>query len=206
MKKFLIILFVFSFVIMKIYANNTLPLVGKKIVIDPGHGGLDPGVVIDNLYEKDLNLDISLKLKTHLESLGASIIMTREGDYDLAKPNAIYRKKSDFNNRIDLINNSSSDAYISIHMNYLNDKSYFGPQVFYTKNNLNFAKVMQDNINQDREIKKVNTYMYDYLKIPGILIECGFLSNEEEKHLLQDYNYQDQLIQKIGNGLIEYYS
>ena len=109
----------------------SLPLIGKVIVLDSGHGGLDPGTMYKNIYEKDINLAIVLELEKELSRLGASVILTRSGDYDLSKPNAYMRKKSDFDNRIKIINESKANYYFSIHLNYLEDSSYFGPQVFY---------------------------------------------------------------------------
>ena len=161
-----------------------LPLEGKTIVLDAGHGGLDPGTMYQNIYEKDINLAIVLALENELKELGAKVILTRSGDYDLAKPKAKWRKKSDFDNRINLINNSNADLYLSIHLNYLENKKYYGPQVFYNEKeaiNKDIALKLQEFLNQelktDREVKLIpnRTYMYDKLTIPGVLIECGFL-------------------------------
>ena len=99
--------------------NALMPLSGKIIIIDPGHGGKDPGTISDSTYEKDINLEISKALEIELSKTGATVIMTRDGDYDLSEPNARWRKKSDFDNRIKLINNSKANLYLSIHLNYL---------------------------------------------------------------------------------------
>jgi len=96
-----------------------LPLSGKVIIVDAGHGGVDPGTTKDNIYEKDINLAISKYLELELSKSGASVILTRDGDYDLSYPDARWRKKSDFDNRINLINNSKANLYLSIHLNYL---------------------------------------------------------------------------------------
>ena len=143
MKKYIhysLIIFIISiFLLSSVFGKDNLFLVGRIIVIDPGHGFLDPGTSYENIYEKDINLNISLYLKEKLESNGATVYMTRDGDYDLSTPNAIYRKKSDFDNRINLINNSKADIYLSIHLNYLSDFKYYGPQVFYNGKNIYFA-------------------------------------------------------------------
>lgn len=186
-------------------------LVGKTIVIDPGHGNKDPGTTYGEIYEKNINLEISLKLKEVLEKSGAKVIMTRDGDYDLAYPNASYRKKSDFDNRIKLINESSADLYISIHLNYLTDTSYFGPQVFYDKDNEKLANILQQELNKkiksNRKIKKIpsKTYMYDKLNIPGVLIECGFLSNTVEREKLLNSEYQKNIAISIKNAIEKYF-
>lgn len=192
--------------------NAMLPLSGKVIIVDIGHGGKDAGCVVDNVNEKDINLAIGKYLELELVKVGASVILTRDGDYDLSSPNAYYRKKSDFDNRINLINNSNGDMYVSIHLNYLSDSRYDGAQVFYNnEENKNIAKVMQnvlnEELNNDREIKKIptKTYMYDKLSIPGVLIECGFLSNNEERNKLVTHEYQERIAQVIVKGIIAYY-
>lgn len=177
------------------------------VILDPGHGGVDPGTVIDNIKEKDINLKIALKVKEKLEQKNITVLLTRDGDYDLASPEVNRRKKSDFDHRIRRINESGANYYISIHLNYLENKSYFGPQVFYTKENKDLAIQMQNDFNKtlnvNREAKKIpNTiYMYSKLKVPGVLIECGFLSNDEERKKLLDDNYIDNLASIIANNL-----
>lgn len=216
MKKYLILSMLF-FLISVIFCSSVsskdnLYLLGKYIVIDPGHGYLDPGTIYEDIYEKDINLKISLYLKKILENYGAITLMTRDGDYDLSTPNALYRKKSDFDNRIDLINNSEADLYISIHLNYLNDTKYYGPQVFYLNKNIYLANIMQNTLNKSlngtRKIKKIpsDTYMYSKLKISGILIECGFLSNANERNKLITDKYQQKVAFEIANGIVKYYN
>ena len=184
-----------------------LPLIDKVIVIDPGHGSIDPGTSYQNICEKDINLNISKKIKKQLEKFGAKVILTRNDDYDLSSPNAYFRKKSDFDNRIYLINESNTDLYISIHLNYLLDSRYKGPQVFYDQENAGIANTIQKQLNKDlngkRKIKKIpdNTYMYSRLKVPGVLIECGFLSNSEERSLLVTDKYQQTIAESITNGI-----
>ena len=166
--------------------------------------------MVGDIYEKDLNLKISLKLRDKLKENGAQVILTRDGDYDLGTPNANRRKKSDFDHRIKIINNSNANYYLSIHLNYLNDSSYYGPQVFYNEeNSLNkeIALKVQDylnaNLQSNREIKKIpnSTYMYSRLKIPGILIECGFLSNANERQKLLSEEYLDKFSEILTNIL-----
>lgn len=206
---FLISLFFIS--LLSVRANVKKPLSGKKIIIDAGHGGIDPGTVVDDIYEKDVNLQISIYLKDTLEKKGAKVLMTRDGDYDLASPNAFYRKKSDFDNRISLINNSNADMFLSIHLNYLSDFTYGGPQVFHLDNNI-LAQSIQNSLNNElkgnRNIKLIpsDTYMYKRIKITGVLIECGFLSNETDRSNLIDKKYQIKVANSISNGIINYFT
>ena len=102
--------------------------------------------------------------------------------------------------------------YLSIHLNYLNNPSYSGPQVFYSNEaNKEIALVIQETMNKElnheREVKKIpsRTYMYDKLTIPGVLIECGFLSNASEKNKLQNSEYQQKIADTIKNAIINYY-
>jgi N-acetylmuramoyl-L-alanine amidase len=210
------ILILFLLLISAIFINNEvkamLPLSGKIIVVDVGHGGADPGTISNDIYESNINLAISKFLELELTKVGATVILTRDGNYDLSSPNARWRKKSDFDNRIKLINNSGANMYLSIHLNYLTDSKYSGAQVFYNnEENKEIAMVIQETLNNklqnNRDIKKIpqKTYMYDKLTVPGVLIECGFLSNPKEKNLLNSSSYQQKIATTIKDALINYY-
>ena len=210
------ILILFLLLISAIFINNEvkamLPLSGKIIVVDEGHGGADPGTISNDIYESNINLAISKFLELELTKVGATVILTRDGNYDLSSPNARWRKKSDFDNRIKLINNSGANMYLSIHLNYLTDSKYSGAQVFYNnEENKEIAMVIQETLNNklqnNRDIKKIpqKTYMYDKLTVPGVLIECGFLSNPKEKNLLNSSSYQQKIATTIKDALINYY-
>lgn len=189
----------------------SLPLTGKTIILDIGHGGDDPGTSYQNVLEKDLNLAIGLELEKELSRNGASVILTREGDYDLSSPNAHRRKKSDFDNRIDLINKSKANVYLSIHINYLEDTSYYGGQIFYYgEENKKLAEFLQSEFNTisyPRSIKPMpNIYMYRRLKIPGVLVECGFISNKKERQKLITPAYQKEIAKVLTQGLVNYFT
>lgn len=204
---FLLLVSIFSFV--PVGAN--FPLSGRVFVIDAGHGGVDPGTVVGSIYEKDINLKISLALREEITRLGGTVLMTREGDYDLGTPKATYRKKSDFDHRIAFINRSQADLYLSIHLNYLSDSAYSGVQVFYSsvnEKNKSYAnsiqKFMNEKLATSREIKRISNsiYMYSKLKVPGVLVECGFLSNANERKLLLDDAYIQKFAQYLAYSLI----
>ena len=95
-----------------------LPLLGKVIYVDPGHGGPDPGANYKDIYEKDINLEISKILSNLLMERGAIVYLTREGDYDLSSPHVYLRKRSDLSRRAKLINETKCDLYLSIHLNH----------------------------------------------------------------------------------------
>jgi N-acetylmuramoyl-L-alanine amidase len=215
MKKYclkLLIIFVLLTLILSFpYAKASLPLFGKTITIDIGHGGKDPGTVVNNILEKDINLKIGKYLEKELIKKGANVILTRNGDYDLSSPNSYRRKKSDFDNRIKIINNSSASMYVSIHLNYLEQASYYGPQVFYNNinnNNKKIANNMQNILNKklktNRKVKLIpeDTYMYSRLNVTGVLVECGFLSNYNEKTKLMSKEYQQKIAKYISEGIV----
>ena len=195
----LIIIFILTFNIVK--ANNIksqLKLIGKVFYIDPGHGGKDPGTIYKNIYEKNINLEICKKLKTILEKEGAIVYLTRYADYDLSKNNTFERKKSDLNNRAKIINKSKADMYISIHLNSISSSTWRGAQVFYddvNKNNKKIAEIMQKTLKEElkttRKVKEIKNMLLNRKTIvPGVLIEAGFLSNSNERYLLQKSDYQ----------------
>jgi len=213
--KYLIIgmFFLFTFSISKVYANVIdLPLLGKIIYLDAGHGGVDAGAEANNIKEKDINLVLVKKLEKVLSGYGAVVLLTRDGDYDLSST-TINRKRSDLSNRAKVINESNADIYISIHLNSTTDSRWRGLQIFYNKvndENKSLAETMnnviKNNLSNVREIKQENNYyMYKKIKIPGILIEAGFISNANDNYILRDSNYQDKLVNNIALGIIKYF-
>ena len=214
MKKYYIRLLL-GFIILLLLVNSypvkaELPLQGKVIVVDAGHGGLDPGTVYKDIYEKDINLSIAKYLEYELNTMGATVILTRNSDNDLSNGVKYHRKKTDFDNRIKIINEDYVDMYISIHLNYLSNNKYYGPQVFYNNDNKELAMIIQDELNMistsNREIKQIpsNTYMDKKLTKKGVLIECGFLSNYSERSKLINKEYQQMLANTITKGIIKY--
>ena len=208
---FLIILFSVNQV--NAYVND-FPLLGKTIYLDAGHGGKDPGAIYDNVYEKDINLDIVKKLQFELEKMGAVVLLTRDDDYDLASIDAKKRKQSDLLKRANLINESKCDMYISIHLNAYSSTKWSGLQIFYddiNPNNTILAEIMNEtlksNLKTVREIKRENGYfMYHKINVPGILIESGFITNSNDRYKLKDSNYQTILARNIVLGVVNYFS
>lgn len=201
----------FNFVSAKKVEYN-LDLFGKVIYIDPGHGGRDPGTIYKDIYEKDINLQICLKLQKILEREGAIVYLTRYGDYDLSN-NSYSRKKSDLNNRAKIINESKADIYISIHLNSISSSTWRGAQVFYddvNEKNIEIANLFQEQLKSDlkttRKVKEISTMLMNRkIKVPGILIEAGFLSNPNDRYLLRQDNYQYKICESIKKGLIKYF-
>ena len=193
---------------------------GEKItvVIDPGHGGRDGGAVgADGTLEKDLNLAVALMLKSILESADIHVVMTRETDIELAAPDSPHKKADDLNARLQLAHNQKNAVFISIHMNNFPIEKYRGFQVYYSENNpksLTLAQNVQDitqealQNTEDRKVKPAgdSIFLMDHLEIPAILVECGFLSNDEERELLKNEHYQHKLALCIAAALFRYIS
>lgn len=191
---------------------NEAPLVGKVVYLDAGHGGVDPGAYYKDIYEEDINLSITLKLRDYLLTKGCTVYLTRDGDYDLSNPKARLRKRSDLSNRASLIDKSNADLYLSIHLNSSTSTAWKGAQVFYddiNKNNKDFALIFQKNFNSNlgskREEKEIkNLYMYKNIKnVPGLLLEVGFITNANERQLLNKEWYQNKIVKVITKSVID---
>ena len=193
--------------------ERALPLFGKVLYIDPGHGGPDPGAMYKNIMEKTINLEISKKLEKKLGEQGAIVYMTRYDDYDLSVKNTNNRKRSDLSRRVNIINESKCDMYISIHLNADPSSTWQGIQVFYddvNPENEKLAKVMQEvlgkNMNSKRKYKELTTiYLHRRVKQLGILIEAGFLSNPNDRYLLRQNTYQQKIVNSIYEGILKYW-
>ncbi len=193
----------------------------KTVIIDAGHGGVDGGTSADDgTLEKDLNLQIALKLNEMLNSFGVETVLTRDTDISIHDDTAktIRQKKvSDLKNRLNIINNTDESVFVSIHQNHFGESRYHGTQIFYSKNNPDSQK-LADFIRMPvisylqpentREIKQSGTeiYLLKNAQSPSVMIECGFLSNADETNRLKDENYQNKLAFVISLGIIDYFT
>ncbi|RKQ32275.1 N-acetylmuramoyl-L-alanine amidase CwlD [Oceanobacillus halophilus] len=199
--------------------NNefSLPLSGKTIVLDPGHGGPDGGAVgKDGTLEDDIALIVSKKLKNYLQLAGADVFLTREEDKDLAAEDTkglSRRKAEDIRKRMEFINDKKPELFLSIHLNALPSTKWRGAQSFYypsADENKHLAKMIQAEIirnleNTTREaLVKNGMYLLKHAEFPGALIEIGFLSNEEERNLLKQDAYQEKMAASIYQGVLRY--
>jgi N-acetylmuramoyl-L-alanine amidase len=217
---FVLLLFLFQW---QFSDNNSfeswnLPLTGKVIYIDPGHGGPDGGAVGSDTLEKDISLSISLMIRDYLQEQGALVLLTREEDVDLADENTSgysRRKAEDLKKRVKLINESEADLFLSIHLNAIPSSRWSGAQTFYNGRyieNENVAKFIQDELrrnleNTTRVAKPIDgIYLLKNLEKPGALVEVGFLSNPQEEKLLTTKVYQEKVAASIYNGVLRYFS
>lgn len=169
--------------------------------------------------EEAINLEIALKLQKLVEQSGAKVILTRSDE------NGIYSndvksirkwKVSDTKNRVEIGNNNDADIFVSIHLNkFPPSQVYNGWQVFYQKTSdesKNLADLIQENLNKNiekennRQVLPIsNIYIMDNVKIPSVIVECGFLSNPEECEALKTEAYQNKIVWGIYLGLQEYF-
>jgi len=190
---------------------------GRKIVIDAGHGGVDPGAKTPGIpLEKDINLDIALHLKRLFSKAGVYVVMVREADHDLAPDDfqggLARRKKKDLEARVNLANDSGADLFLSIHANSFPGQTWSGAQTFYnageTESNAWARAVQNELVNQlgpnNRKAKSADFRVLSDTKMPAILVEVGFLSNPREARLLADEEYRHKVAESIYQGTVNY--
>jgi len=182
----------------------------KTVIIDAGHGGVDGGATsCTGVLESRINLDFALKLDDLMHLLGMNTLMIRTTDCSIyTEGETIAQKKvSDLKERVRIVNNVDDGLLISIHQNHFSNEKYSGAQVFYAPtegsknlaNNLQKSLIQAVNTNSHRAIKKAdNVYLMQHIDCPGILIECGFLSNRNEEYLLRNPDYQRKICSVIA--------
>lgn len=186
----------------------------RCIVIDAGHGGDDPGKIgINGALEKDLNLEIARKVESLLRLEGIETVLTRTGSEGLYDAGAENKKVQDMKRRIEKIEEASPMLTVSIHQNSYPEEYVKGAQVFYykdSKESENAAKVMQESLKQrldpqnHREAKANASYfLLKKTSSPIIIVECGFLSNQEEAKKLSDPAYQEQVAWAVFMGIMQ---
>ena len=186
------------------------------MVIDAGHGGVDGGATsCTGVLESTINLEIALKLDDLLHLLGINTSMIRTTDTSVhTNGNSIAQKKvSDLKERVRIVNGTEDAILISIHQNTFSDSQYSGAQVFYAPNNeskllgeqLQIELVASLNPGSNRKSKIAESiYLMQHINCPGVLIECGFLSNAKEEALLKDPQYQKKICCAIAASLSAY--
>ena len=214
-----VFIFIFTTQIKTTVPTVSLPISGKTIVIDAGHGKPDEGAESSTgTTEAAINLKIALKLQNLLEQSGTTVILTRSDEnaiYNIDSKTLKQKKISDIHNRVKIGNESSADIFVSIHLNKIPESQYDGWQTFYREGSSEGQKLavaIQNNLNNtiqkenNRVAKTIdNIYIIKHVEIPITIVECGFLSNPEEEKQLLDDKYQDKLAWGIYNGIIEYF-
>lgn len=191
-------------------------LTGKVIVVDAGHGGIDPGANRPGVLEKDINLAIALELKDILNQYGGKVVLSRQADVDLSgecdneKVKGRYHR--DLAARVEMVEESDADLFISIHANAVANAKRHGAEVFYYANS-DTGKALADSIQGElcnvtqatRLAKSADYFVLRRNKIPAALIEVGYITNMEERMSLQTPEYQRKLAEAIALGIHNYY-
>ncbi|MEG1256684.1 N-acetylmuramoyl-L-alanine amidase CwlD [Clostridium sp.] len=201
------------------YKNNESEQATDKIIlIDPGHGGIDGGASSkDGTTEKNINLNIGLLLGANLKSQGYKVEITRTDDIGLYTEGKSVKEKKyeDLNKRVSLKEETKCDIFVSIHLNTFPQASCKGAQVWYSNHegSAELATIIQNNLktkldpSNKREAKAAGT-QYKVLRgndtMPGVIVECGFLSNSEECEKLKTEDYQQQIANVLSESISIY--
>ncbi|MGI6358971.1 MAG: N-acetylmuramoyl-L-alanine amidase [Bacillota bacterium] len=195
-----------------------LPLLGKSIVIDAGHGGVDPGAVGHGVTEEELVLQLALQLQSVLVSAGAEVKLTRDADNDLShliSPQEVpSRKRRDIMGRVQLVNDWQPDVLLSLHANAISSSRWRGAQVFYQQHSQRSAALaehLQASLRQVLQNTHRQPQAGDYRLLNdsqplAVLLEVGFISNPEEAALLAQPAYREQLSLAILQGLLNWWA
>ena len=188
---------------------------GPVIVIDAGHGGVDPGKVgVSGVLEKDVNLAVAQKLQARLTADGFTVVMTRTEDVGLYSDTATNKKREDMAARVRLISEADPELTISIHQNSFPDASCKGAQVFYYKDSeesrmlaeflqKTFPEVLRDGNTRQAKANS-DYYLLKRTECPIVIAECGFLSSPEEERLLSTAEYQEKVADALYEGIKQY--
>jgi N-acetylmuramoyl-L-alanine amidase len=197
---------------------QTPGLAGKTIVVDAGHGGSDSGARgVSSVQEKKITLAVAHKLTNYLHEAGATVVMTRSTDKDLATEDDRMRKRrhmGDLKGRLDVVTKQPIDAFVSVHCNAAPSPAWHGAQVLYLRTNddgKQLATLMQQAFQQTllstkRSIQSNQTlYLLKRIEGPAVLAEIGFITNPEEAHWLQKESYQDKVALTMYVALNRYF-
>ncbi len=189
--------------------SSTNSSIKKTVIIDAGHGGADAGKVAGKVYEKNVNLQIAKRLEARLITLGFNVIMIRTDD---KMPS---NKQDEMWLRQKRANATEGDIFVSIHQNSSRSSGAKGFQVYYFKKSEKSKKLAYDiynsvkvNVNQATKFKPIENSDYYVLrttKMPAVLVECGFLSNQGERWLLTTPEYQEKMAWAIAKGIENYF-
>lgn len=185
------------------------PLAGRKVMVDPGHGGSDPGAPgPGGGREADVNLGISLKLRDELEDLGAEVRMTRETDRNVSRPGA--PQNEELRARVALANGWPADVFVAVHANSNSRAEPRGTETYHARNASSASRELAAEIHQeiveatgfaDRGVKSANYFVLANTRMPAVLVETGFISNPEEEQRLKDPEVQQNIAGAISRGV-----
>ncbi|MCE5284530.1 MAG: N-acetylmuramoyl-L-alanine amidase [Pelosinus sp.] len=188
---------------------------GKTIVIDAGHGGVDTGANRPGVLEKDINLAIALAVRDILRSHGFNVVLTRDADTELSgscdndKVRGRYRR--DLSARVEAVAKSGADLFVSIHANVSSAATRRGIECYFAPSggSKNLALAIEEQLVLvapiSQRAKAGNFFVLRRSQVPAVLIEAGFITNQEERALLENPKYQRKLAEAISKGILKYY-
>jgi N-acetylmuramoyl-L-alanine amidase len=195
-------------------AIQTRPLSGHKIMIDPGHGGKDPGAIgPTGVHEADVVLDVSLDLARQLREWGAEVRLTRESDQQVAGPDA--GKREDLQARVDLANTWPAEIFLSVHSNANNDREVKGTEAYVSRSSSDASKKLAASLHShmvsdlglaDRHVLKADFYVIKHTSMPGMLMEIAYTSNPEEEAKLGNPDFRHQAASAMAEGIKDYFT
>lgn len=219
----LLVLGVMSALVFSVFWQGSAAVVGQfqnrfVVMLDPGHGGYDPGAVsAQGVYEKEINLEIARKVKEMLIPSGIEVFMTREEDLDYV-PNGIKgrrtKKQMDLNHRIEMAKEEKADIFVSLHVNATKTGNNSGAETFYdykSEPGKQLAELIQQELIKIngmncRIAKPGDFYIIKNTSMPAVIVEVGYLSSTKEQKRLQQSWYQEQLARAIAKGIANYFS
>lgn len=169
------------------------------VVIDPGHGGHDKGGQWGLVYEKHLALDTATRLESQLQQKGIRTVMTRRSDYFISLPQ-----------RVSIANSYRNAIFVAVHYNYTWKPDVSGLETYYnTPQSERLARCVHASMTQrvrtlNRGVKTARYYVIHNTTIPAILVECGFVSNADERNHMKSAWFRDSLARGIAEGIMRY--
>lgn len=193
-----------------------LPLAGKVIVVDPGHGGIDGGTQDrSGFLEKNLTLDLALRLERILARHGATVVLTRRSDTQLGHLNQAFpsRHRRDLLSRLQIAVAAGADILISLHGNHSPHPGEYGGMVFYQQGNKvsrELAEKIQEQLcrlqpGNRQTVLSRRLFLLEHAPMPAILVEVGFLSHPQEGYLLRQPAYREKLAKGIAQGILLFF-
>ncbi len=187
------------------------------VVLDPGHGGDDPGAVdqLNGILEKTINLEVARRVQHKLEARGYKVLLTRDQDdvFCHAPSGGFVKRQISLEERIELANGNAADIFISIHANSFHDRTCTGAEIFYhrlSQDGRELAEEFQGVLNGlpetvECKLKASNYYVLRSTTMPAVLVEMGYITNDCEGKLLLESTYQEKLAEAFAEAVNRYF-
>jgi N-acetylmuramoyl-L-alanine amidase len=188
---------------------------GRRIAIDPGHGGSDSGAIgPTGIMEKSITMRVSRELKRLLEAEGATVILTRTGDTEVSEKGASATSVEELQARCDVANKANADIFLSIHADAFTNREVKGTTAYYYTKGTKQSKRLADNVRTalidaigtvDRGTQSCNFYVVKHTDMPAILVEISFISNPDEEKMMNSETGIKKIAQGIADGIADYF-